>query len=217
MIVAEPRKISEELLERRIVLDGVSWETYQELREANPGNHLRMTFDQGVLEFMSPSKKHEQISSLLGSMMVEWMMLRSIGAVFGGHTTFNRRDLLRGLEPDNCYWIAHYPQVLDKDEIDLLVDPPPDLALEVEVSRSSVPKLPIYQALGVPEVWRWRRGSLEVLILDSTGQYQSKLDSEALAGFPFKVAEEFIEMRDSIDNVALIKRFRAAIAASGSP
>jgi len=216
MIVAEPRKTSEERLERRIVLDGVSWETYQSLREANPGSHLRMTFDQGVLELTSPAKKHRQISAIVGRMMYEWMILHSIGAVFGGHTTFNRRDLLRGLEPDNCYWIARYPEVLDKDEIDLKVDPPPDLALEVEVSRSSVPKLPIYQALGVPEVWRWRRGGLEVLVLDATGQYQPKPDSVALAGFPFKLAEEFIEMRDSIDSVALIKRFRATIASSGS-
>lgn len=216
MIVAEPRKTTDERLDPRILLDGVSWETYQSLREANPGGHLRMTFDQGVLEFMSPSKKHEQISSLLGSMMYEWMMLRSIGAVFGGHTTFSRRDLLRGLEPDNCCWIARYPEVLDKEDIDLTVDPPPDLALEVEVSRSSVPKLPIYQALGVPEVWRWRRGSLEVLILDAAGQYQSKPDSKALAGFPFRLAEEFIELRDVNNHLELMKRFRAAIATGGS-
>src|SRR5687768_3535314 len=110
MIVAERQKTTDEGIDRRILLDGVSWETYQELREANPGGHLRMTFDQGALEFMSPSKRHEQISALLGSMMYEWMMLHSIGAVFGGHTTFSRRDMLRGLEPDNCYWIARYPE-----------------------------------------------------------------------------------------------------------
>jgi Uma2 family endonuclease len=215
MIVAEPRKTADERLDCRILLDGVSWETYQELREANPGGHLRMTFDQGVLELMSPSKKHEQISSLIGSMMYEWMMLHSIGAVFGGHTTFSRRDLLRGLEPDNCYWIARYPEALDKEVIDLTVDPPPDLALEVEVSRSSVPKLPIYQALGVPEVWRWRRGSLEVLILNAAGQYQSNPDSKALTGFPFKLAEEFIELRDVNNHLELMKRFRTAIAMGG--
>jgi Uma2 family endonuclease len=119
--------------------------------------------------------------------------------------------LRRGLEPDHCFWIAHQAAVRGKDEIDLAIDPPPDLALEIEVSRSAIPKLPIYRSLGVPEVWRWQREMFEVLTLAEDGEYVSQGQSSALAGFPIRVAEEFIRQREQASDTALIRQFRKAI------
>lgn len=203
--------IAPEIHEHRLLLHDVPWETYQALREANPSGHLRMTFDGGELEIMSPSRKHEKISHRLGLMIHEWTMLHHVGAEGGGSTTFSREDLLRGLEPDHCFWIANSAAIVDKDEIDLSIDPPPDLALEVDLTRSSIPKLPIYQSLCVSEVWRWWSGHLEVLVLSDNGLYVAASQSEALPGFPLRLAEEFAEALGE-DNVALMHRFRKAIS-----
>jgi Uma2 family endonuclease len=205
------KRVALEVREHRLVLHDVPWETYQELRESNPSVCLRMTFDRGDLEIMSPSRKHEKISHRLGLMIHEWAMLHQIAAEGGGSTTFSRQDLLRGLEPDHCFWIANCAAVMDKDEIDLSIDPPPDLALEADVTRSSIPKLPIYQSLGVPEIWRWQSDTLEVLVLDDEGRYVTQATTKALPGFPLRLAEEFVGARGE-NKVALMHRFRKAIA-----
>ncbi|MDX1947928.1 MAG: Uma2 family endonuclease [Pirellulaceae bacterium] len=197
--------------ESRHVLRGVSWETYQKLREDNPSGCLRMTYDRGVLEIMSPSRRHEKIAILIGRMIDEWTMLHDIEIEAGRNTTFSRADLEKGLEADHCYWIANQAAVRGKDEIDLSIDPPPDLALEVDITRSSIPKLPIYQALGVPEVWRWRSGLIEVLQLRGN-KYVQQVPSDALEGFPFALAESFLETYAHDGDTALIRRFRQTIA-----
>jgi Uma2 family endonuclease len=202
-------KIPRQVHESRIVLHDVPWGIYQDLRANNDG--LRMTYDSGELEIMSPSRKHESVSYRIGLMIYEWTMLHRIAGTGGRNTTLSREDLLKGLEPDDCYWIANCAAVLDKEEIDLRIDPPPDLALEVDVSRSSIPKLPIYRSLGVPEVWRWRRGTLEVLALDAGNNYVAQPRSTVLPGFPLQLVEEFLEARGE-DDMALMHRFRKTIA-----
>jgi Uma2 family endonuclease len=193
--------------EHRVLLHDVTWDTYQALRAANPSGHLRMTYDQGVLEVRSPSRKHERISYLFGRMIDQWTLARDIHIQAGRNTTFSREDLRRGLEPDNCYWIAHEAQVRDRDEVDLAVDPPPDLALEVDVSHSAMPKLPVYAALGVPEVWRWRYDLLEVLRLDSARRYEAQAESVELPGFPLDLASQIVTQREGQSDTHLIQTF----------
>ncbi|MCI0357728.1 MAG: Uma2 family endonuclease [Planctomycetaceae bacterium] len=199
--------IAPQTFEHRTLLHNVPWETYQSLRVANPSGHLRMTFDRGELEIMSPSRNHERISYLVGRMIDEWTLLHDIEVGAGRNTTFSREDLLKGLEPDNCYWITHELVMRDKDEVDLSIDPPPDLVLEVDVTRSSIPKLPIYLALGVPEVWRWRHETLDILRLDDAGQYQSRSVSTELPSFPFALAIEILGQREGAGDTTLIRQF----------
>jgi Uma2 family endonuclease len=125
--------------------------------------------------------------------------------------------LERGLEPDLCYWVTNQEMVRGKDDVDFAVDPPPDLALEVEVSRTSIPKLPIYLSLRVPEAWRWRSEKLEVLRLQERGEYAVIAASRELPDFPFQLAESFIEQRDLEDEIRLMARFEAAIASFRLP
>lgn len=199
--------IAPQTFEHRTLLHNVAWETYQSLRAANPSGYLRMAYDNGELEIMSPSRQHERISDLLGRMIDQWTLLHGIEVGAGRNTTFSKEFLLKGLEPDNCYWIAHELVMRAKEEVDLSIDPPPDLALEVEITRSSIPKLPIYQSLGVPEVWRWRRETLEVLRMDDAGQYQSQADSSELPSFPFDIAIDILGDRESNGDTALIQEF----------
>lgn len=196
---------------RGVVLHGVPWSAYQSLRRAEANNHLRMTYDRGDLEIMSPLKKHGQIATLLDRMIFEWTRLCGTKIESGRDMTCDREDLAQGLEPGLCYWIAHQSAVHGKDEIDLCTDPPPDLALEVDVTTSSIPKLPIYEALRVPEVWRWRDG-LEVLRLTTQGSYETATASSALPGFPFELAVELIARRAVDDEHTLIAKFSDSAA-----
>ena len=207
-MIAAPNSISAAAPQASVVLYGITWEAYQALRRPVENQHLRMTFDRGALEIMSPSKKHEQISYLVGRLIDEWTMASGIEIHGGRTTTFCRQDLDRGLEPDNCYWIANEARVREREQIDLTIDPPPDLALEVDVTSAWVPKLPIYQALGVPEVWRWANENVEFVALDADGAYQPTAASICLPGFPRELMIELLRRRTTTGNNALVREFR---------
>jgi Uma2 family endonuclease len=198
--------------EPSIRLHGVPWDAYIALRAPEGNNALRMTYDRGDLEIMSPSGKHAKVSWLLGFMICEWTLARGLKMSFGGDMTLRRSDITRGLEADQCYWLANEAKVRGKDEIDLLVDPPPDLAIEVEVTNPLVPKLPIYQALAVSEVWWWHNESLSILTLDRAQGYVERPDSVALPGFPLRLAEEVVRRRQAESATDLLLRIRAEIA-----
>lgn len=203
--------IAREQLEGCVRLGGVSWAVYQALRRADENIHLRMTYDRGALEIVSPSRKHEQVSYLIGRMIDQWTLYWDIDVAAGRNTTFSRRDLDRGLEPDNCYWISHEAAMRDRDELDLTCDPPPDLVLEVDVTRSSIPKLPIYAALGVPEVWHWKLGALEALRLSGEGKYRSRRQSSELPRFPLALATQLLLGRSGRSDTAVIQEFIRSI------
>jgi len=198
-------------LERRVFLGGISWETYQSLRRADENDNLRMTYDHGALEIVSPSRRHEQVSYLIGSMIDQWVLRHKVDMAAGRNTTFCRRDLNQGLEPDNCYWFRHERAIRDKTEVDLQVDPPPDLVLEVDITRSSIPKLPIYAALGVPEVWQWRSDAIEVFRLNAQRQYAPSKGSLELRQFPLAVAAQLLTEREGKSDTTVIREFSQAI------
>jgi Uma2 family endonuclease len=205
----------EEQTEWRIVLHGVPWDTYQTLRNADENYHLRMTYDRGALEIVSPSRKHESISYVLGRMIDQWTLRHKIHIAAGRNTTFSRKDLERGLEPDNCYWITHEREIRRKDNVDLRFDPPPDLVLEVDVTSSSIPKIPIYAALGVPEVWHWNDDDkLEVIRLSSSGDYRAVRQSRELPKFPLKLAVMLVLDRHDMSDTELISQFIKSIRKS---
>jgi Uma2 family endonuclease len=207
-----------EQLDGRIFLSGVSWKTYLSLRNATENDHLRMTYDRGALEIMSPSSKHELVSYLMGRMIDQWTLHFEIDIRAGRSTTFHRKDLEKGLEPDNCYWITHQLQMRDKDKVNLRRDPPPDLVLEVDVSWSSIPKLPIYAAMGVPEVWHWNDDdNLEVLRLAKGPKYKVCKDSRELPKFPFALVMSLIHQRQRMSDTQIIKEFIKTISTKSQP
>jgi Uma2 family endonuclease len=193
--------------ESRNVLYEVPWRTYIELRE-NPENyHLRMTYDRGALEIMSPSARHEGYARYIDLVIVVWTEELGIPCRGLRQMTCKREDLAKGLEPDDCYYVQNEAKVRSKVEIDFAVDPPPDLAVEVEVSRSSVKKAPIYAALGVGELWRYDGKSLRIFELVG-GQYQSREGSVCFPNFPVAKAEEVIRHIGDVDDTTFIRSFR---------
>lgn len=197
--------------ETRIVLENVRWETFLELAEGRPGSVPRMTFDQGVLELMTPRRQHETIGRLIGRIVETYSEVRGVEILSCASTTFKRSDLDRAFEPDESYYIAHADEIRPKDEVDLQIDPPPDLVIEVEITRSAISKLRLFAAMGVPEVWRHDGSRLEMLSLEG-GVYRSLDSSIGLPGLAAATIDSLLARRFEHGETALIKEFRSSIA-----
>jgi len=142
------------------VLRRVAYQDYVRLRDEPANAHLRMTYHDGTLEIMSPEYLHEKPSRRLG--LVVFVLTQELDIPSEGtqSTTFRRGSVGlkkgHGKEPDQSFYFANVDHILGKDTIDLDVDPPPDLWIEVDNRASSRGRLPLYAALGVPEVWRYQ-------------------------------------------------------------
>ena len=177
--------------EPRIVLRGVGWDVYETLLHRLEGQPIRLTYDRGDLELMSPSPEHEEFGNLLGRMVetiTEELRLPCIGA---GSTTWRKKLKDRGLEADECYYLESVPRLRGRrKDLDLAIDPPPDLAIEVEISRGSFDRMQIYAQLKVPEVWRFDGEDLFIELLQPDGTYQTSPTSRC---FPFLDPAEIVD------------------------
>jgi Uma2 family endonuclease len=174
---------------QRFLLHGVSWQTYKVFaRELEGRPALRLTYDGEDLELMTLTPKHERLRYWAGRVvdMLCWELRISIGG--GGAFTHQRDDIERGFEPDIGYWIQSQAAIRGRTDIDLTKDPPLDLAIEIEVSRSVLDRLAIYAAFGIREVWRFNGETLRVYLPQPDGTYQA---SESSAAFPFLPMDEF--------------------------
>src|SRR6185437_12890528 len=176
--------VEQKRAEQRFVMHGVSWNTY-ELLLADLANRSspRVTYDQGRLELMSPSDEHEQYRRLLGRMIDIWTLENRIPIRSFGATTFKREASQRGIEADECYYVRNEALVRGRRGLDLDADPPPDLAFEIDVSASSLGKLELYAALGVPEFWLFT-GEMLTMYEFRSDAYQTVDVSLNLPGFP---------------------------------
>ena len=192
--------------EQRVLLRSISWQTYETLAD-NPDRAGRLlTYDQGVLEIMSPSRAHESDKSMLGRMLERFAEEQGIDICSSASTTFKRKDLDRGFEADESYYIRNELIVRDKREIDLLIDPPPDLVIEIEMSRSAINKLALFTSIGIPEVWRYNGTRLWLGRL-AEDDYESISQSIELPGFPIEAAVEILQSIGTASETELIRRF----------
>ncbi len=199
--------------EQRVVMDDVPWSVYLGLVEASDGRHTRIAYDQGVMEIMSPSRVHETEGNLIGRMVETFTEEAGLPLDVVASTTFKRDDLERGFEADESYYIANCAAVSGLEEIDLSIHPPPDLVIEVDISRSSMKKFGIFSSLGIPEVWRYDRDQVHVFVLNSEGEYDSAEESVVLPGFPVKDVPRWVEKWRTINQTELIRAFRREVQA----
>lgn len=176
--------------QQHIVLHDVSWRLYRTLLADVGDRPIRVTYFRGSIETMSPLPKHEKWKKRIGR-LIELMCLElRIPIEALGSTTFRRRAKKAGLEPDECYYVQHADAVKGKDRLDLKVDPPPDLAIEIDITRRSVKRQPVYAALGVPELWRLNGKRLQVLALVQ-GRYDPGDESLAFPFLPIAAFQQF--------------------------
>jgi Uma2 family endonuclease len=182
--------------ERRVLMRGISWETYESLVRELEGQHLRLTYDQGLLEIAPPSLKHCRIGKLVARIVEAYTLEQNIPLAGFGNATWKSEALQKGVEPDECYYVQHAEWAAGREEFDLNVDPPPDLAIEVDITSSSLNKQQIYADLGVPELWRHEDERLEVLLLNKPMKtYVASPTSASLPDLLPEVIDRFVAMR----------------------
>ncbi len=192
--------------EQRTLMRSISWQAYEMLADTPDRVGQLLNYDRGELEIMSPSHSHELDKSLLGRMVEAFSLHHEIDIRTSASTTFKRQDLNRGFEADESYYVSNELAIREKREVDLLVDPPPDLVIEIERSKSALDKLALFAAMGVPEVWRYNGKSLWLGRL-SAGKYSTISDSLELPRFPVIKAVEILQAVGSASETTLIRRF----------
>ncbi len=194
--------------EERFLLNGISWATYEALLGDLEHGGTRLTYDQGRLELMSPSGHHEWFAEIIGQMIRTMTLELNIPIRTTGSWTLKRERTRRGVEADKSFYVANESKVRGRDHLTLQRDPPPDLAVEVEISRPWIDKAPIYADLGVPEVWHYDGERLRVELLQDDGTYAESPTSAAFPFLPLGKIEEFLDRRAETDETTWIRRFR---------
>ncbi len=192
----------------RVVIHNVSWETYEALLRDRGDEGPRMAYDRGELEVMSPSFRHETLKTVLARLVEVFSEVLGIDILSSGSTTFRRQLKERGLEPDESYYVQNESRVRGKD-IDLDVDPPPDLAIEIDLRRSGLDKPGIYAALGIPEVWSHDGKRVIAHLLDPTGSFAAGERSAAFPQLPVPELNRFLQRIGSESETQIVRSFRA--------
>ena len=192
----------------RVLLRGVSWGTYENLLADHDGcAGPRFTYDSGFLEIMTLSIEHEEPNRILAS-LVE-LILGEWEADFlrAGSHTFKRTELAKGFEPDSCFYIRHPEVVRGKRRLNLATDPPPDLVIEIEVTEPLLPRLPIFAAVGVPEIWQYDGSALHVLVLEGSA-YREAVESTILPRLSAATIASFVQQGLEMTSPVWIRKVR---------
>lgn len=209
VLFSEERPVSPAVAEQRVVLHGIRWQTYEDLLTQNEGNSgVHFAYDQGKLEIMTLSPRHELLKHALALLVEVLAEEFAIDVIGFGSTTFRRSDLERGFEPDACFYIAQADQVQAKESIDLNFDPPPDLVIEIDISHPSLNKFPIFHALGVPEIWRYD-GELVTIYRLQGNDYMPQRTSLAFPLLTTQLLTEWMEINPRIKRTEWLRQIRA--------
>jgi len=195
---------------QRVVLRHVNWQLFEAIL-AELGEHrtIRLAYSKGTLEIVVPLPEHEQskvviadlLKVLLDELDMDWEPL--------GSTTFRREDMQAGIEPDECFYIQNHALMIGRERIDLSTDPPPDLAIEIDLTSST--QLSAYEALRVPEIWRYQNRQLQVYVL-SEGRYIASSTSLIFPDFPaIEGISQFLALSRTAGTRPALKAFRTWI------
>lgn len=188
------------------VFHDVDWEEYEHLHDQlTPDSHLvRVCYGEGTMELMTHSALHETYIHFISSMVRLVSLRLRIDIRFFGQATIKKSRQQKGLEPDACFYVQTVPQLGNRLKLDFAVDPPPDVAVEVDIYPGSISKLPIYAGLGIPEVWRYDGKSVTIHLL----QNDEYIETEASSALPMispEILERFLtQMREENEFKAMI-------------
>lgn len=193
--------------EEIIHLSGISWQTYESLlNELSKNRRLRLTYNRGNLEIMAPSPEHERYKTLMGRFVETIAEELEIRIEPFGSTTY-KYPQLSGAEPDESFYLKNIDIIRGKKRIDLQQDPPPDLAIEIDITSSSENRLQVYSDIGIAEVWCYNGEHLSIYILQNQ-EYVKIEQSLAFPNLPVLEIAKFLEQIGEKDYLELVKEFR---------
>jgi Uma2 family endonuclease len=191
-----------------VTFQGVSWDEYEDLLEqleqAGESSGRRISFDTGVLTVITLSTAPENYARFLDGLMVIIRLRRRINILSFGSATMRKRKKSAGKEPDACYYVQTADALGNRMQLDFEVDPPPDIAVEIDIHHDSLSKFPIYSALGVPEIWRYDGHELTIHLLQED-DYVIAPQSSALPLLTGRILTEFLtRLRDDGEFQAIL-------------
>ncbi len=194
--------------ETRTLLENISWQTFKTmLAEMGSERKNRIAYDSGLLEIMAPLMPHENSNRNIESYVLVLCEEFGLEVKSTGSLTLTRDDLEKAGEPDSSYYIQNEPIIRDNENIDLNIDPPPDLVLEVEYSRPKIDKLSLYAELGIPEFWRYNGTVLRIYTL-SGSKYIEVQNSPTFEPVPIKNIPRFIQESRKVGQLSALRAFR---------
>jgi Uma2 family endonuclease len=192
---------------QRVLLQDVTWQELETILE-ELGEHraARIAYDRGILEIMAPLPEHEYDKEIISDLVKALLEELNTEFISLGSTTFKNQAMAQGIEPDQCFYIKNESKIRGKRRLDLTVDPSPDLALEIDITSRTHPN--IYQALKVPELWRFERGKLQINILRD-GHYVESGQSLNFPLFPLiEIIPQYLNQSVTAGRNATLKAFR---------
>ena len=198
----------------RLTLYEIGWEEYEQLLDRlGEGAHRRISYDNGRLEIVTPSDKHEKYKNLLHDLVLILSDELDQEVLSYGSTTLKLEPKRKGAEGDDCFYIQHAMQIGGKDRLDLSSDPPPDLVIEIDLTHDSSSKFAIYAALGVPEIWHYDGSRFSIWHLAN----QAYTPAPPSLAFPFLTAghlAEFVANSEALGGKQARRVFRAWVRAA---
>ena len=158
---------------QQLLLENISWEDFEEiLEDLGENRSSRIAYSNGVLEIMVPLPEHEKYKEIIGDIVKILLDELEIDFESLGSTTFKNKQMTQAVEPDACFYLKNYQSVIGKDRLDLSIDPPPDLAIEIDITNRT--QLDNYLLLKVPELWRYTRKGFQLNLLEGNRYIESQ-------------------------------------------
>ena len=194
-------------------LERITWNEYEQMLEeliGHPG--MRVSYDEGRVEIMSPTTEHEKYKDFMYSMVSHLSKELGIKLETRGSATYKQERFLKGAEPDYSFYIQNVSSIIGKRYINLSVDPPPDVVVEIDITSESLGKFPIYAAFGVPEIWRYDGESAQIYHLVNQSYIEAG-QSLAFACLTAQALTDFIEQSKTEGQSAALAAFRQWVRA----
>jgi Uma2 family endonuclease len=195
----------------KIILHGISWQTYENLLADNADNpNVRLFYDDGNLEIMTESYKHGNYAHLIELIVVTLAETLEIDFEGAGSTTFKKSKTKKGFEGDGSFYFKNAEIVRGKDTIDLNFDAPPELVIEVDITNPSLPKFPIFASLEIEEIWRFDGLDVRFYRLQNA-EYIEVSESICLPTVESKVVTNLLESGFEMKRIDWLKLIRQSI------
>ena len=196
---------------QQLLVEDVNWQQFESiLAELGERRASRLSYSNGRLEIMVPLPEHEKAKEIIGDMVKILLEARQIAFESLGSTTLKNERMSQAVEPDTCFYIQNQAAVIGKNRLDMSVDPPPDLAIEIDLTSRT--QLDNYQILGVPELWRYARRGLQINVL----QAEQYIESDVSPTFPnipiVELVNQYTQQSQVAGRTRAIQAFRNWVA-----
>ncbi|MBO9999211.1 MAG: Uma2 family endonuclease [Cyanobacteria bacterium SID2] len=191
----------------QLLLEDIDWKQFKNiLSELGEHRAARLSYSNGLLEIMVPLPEHEKAKEIIGDIIKILLNAQGLNYESLGSTTLKNERTTRAVEPDACFYIQNQAAVIGKNRLDLRTDPPPDLAVEIDITSRT--QFDNYQVLGVPELWRYSREGLQISLLQD-GQYIESNSSFIFPDIPIiELVNRYIQQSQVSGSSQAIQDFR---------